>query len=113
MTDGAVSISVKTVRKVEGDAIVNIRKGKKRIGFEMAIELVCTSKIVDGEGKNVLEDTEGEVHMPYVCEEVEDREFEVKLLKFQDARLKTVAERSLKKEVLARVHAWLEELANK
>lgn len=102
-----------SVKKVEGDAVCNIRKGKKRIGFEMQIELALTGVIADGEGTQVMKETSGSIELPYVCEDVDDRKFEAKVSGFSDPRIDNAAKTVFRPAVLAKIHQWIQELEDK
>ena len=57
-------------------AVVNLRKGRKIVGYELDITLNWEGKIEDGEGGEAVKST-GTIRFPEVCEEVEDMNFKV------------------------------------
>ena len=63
---------VTSLESCEGDASVSNRKGKRIVAFELNIK--CTWK-----GQVDFEDVEGELHIPYLSEDVSDCKYEVKL----------------------------------
>eukprot|EP00762_Andalucia_godoyi_P007308 ANDGO_01604.mRNA.1 hypothetical protein CAOG_01958 len=112
VADSGATVCVKEVKSVTGDAIVNIRKGKKRVGYEMKIECKVKAVVADADGTPVLEE-EGEALFPYVCEDVDDGKFEIEIKGFADQRLRAAASGPFKKALLDNVHVWVDELQNK
>ncbi len=62
-----------TCNEVSGDAYVNIRKGKKYMGYELKISVKFEGEDCDGK-------VSGKVDMPYVCEDVDDHKYDVKVV---------------------------------
>ncbi|XP_062003825.1 uncharacterized protein LOC133721272 [Rosa rugosa] len=78
--DGEGDLFVKTnkVEKVEGDAYVNIRKGKIIPGYEISLSLSWEGEARDSDGKSLLK-VDGAVEIPYIADENADEDPEVKV----------------------------------
>ncbi|KAK2964429.1 putative Activator of Hsp90 ATPase, N-terminal [Blattamonas nauphoetae] len=70
------TLTIPEVDSIEGDAVINIRKGKRIISYELKITSKWSGQI--GEGDSAKKET-GKIEMPYVCEDVDDMNFEVKV----------------------------------
>ena len=66
------------VDSVEGDAYVNVRKGKIIPGYELKVRLSWLGEIRDTSGNRVTK-VEGKVEMPYIADENADEDAEVKI----------------------------------
>jgi activator of HSP90 ATPase len=111
VSSGSVTLSVSSVSRVDGDAIINVRKGKRRVGYEMKIELKVKGVVADSEGEETS--VEGDVALPYVCEDVDDRRFSVQINGLQHNLVRAVADTDFKRTVLDRVNQWIDELGAK
>ncbi|KAL4378349.1 hypothetical protein GQ457_02G024470 [Hibiscus cannabinus] len=76
--EGNLYIKTNKVDKVEGEAYVNIRKGKIIPGYEISLNLSWEGEAKDGEGKTLLK-AEGNVEIPYIADENADEDPEVKV----------------------------------
>lgn len=76
--EGNLHIKTKKVEKVEGEAYVNVRKGKIIPGYEISLTLSWEGEAKDSEGTSLLK-AEGLVEIPYISDENagEDPEFKV------------------------------------
>lgn len=72
--EGGLYLRTKAIDKVEGEAYVNVRKGKVIPGYELSIKLAW-----EGEAKDVEVKVTGLVEVPYLADENagEDPEFKV------------------------------------
>ncbi|PPS07045.1 hypothetical protein GOBAR_AA13600 [Gossypium barbadense] len=75
---GILSIKTKKVEKVDGEAYVNVRKGKIIPGYEISLSLSWEGEAKDGEGKTLLK-AEGNLEIPYISDENADEDPEVKV----------------------------------
>lgn len=78
--DGEGGLYIKTgkVNKVDGEAYVNIRKGKIIPGYEISLSLAWHGEAKDGEGNSLLK-VEGTVDVPYIADENADEDPEVRV----------------------------------
>ncbi|KAK9921654.1 hypothetical protein M0R45_030156 [Rubus argutus] len=76
--EGDLFVKTKTVDKVEGDAYVNIRKGKIIPGYEISVNLSWEGEAKDSDGKSLLK-VDGAVEIPYIADENADEDPEVKI----------------------------------
>lgn len=78
--DGEGGLYIKTgkVNKVDGEAYVNIRKGKIIPGYEISLSLSWHGEAKDGEGNSLLK-VEGTVDVPYIADENADEDPEVRV----------------------------------
>ncbi|TYI86912.1 hypothetical protein E1A91_D04G100000v1 [Gossypium mustelinum] len=75
---GHLRIKTKKVEKVDGEAYVNIRKGKVIPGYEISLSVSWEGEAKDGEGKTLLK-AEGNLEIPYISDENADEDPEVKV----------------------------------
>ncbi|XVF75932.1 hypothetical protein PTKIN_Ptkin13bG0226800 [Pterospermum kingtungense] len=76
--DGNLHIKTNKVEKVDGEAYVNVRKGKIIPGYEISLTLSWEGEAKDAEGKSLLK-VEGNVEIPYIADENADEDPEVKV----------------------------------
>ncbi|XVE61278.1 hypothetical protein DITRI_Ditri06bG0026900 [Diplodiscus trichospermus] len=76
--EGNLHIKTKNVEKVDGEAYVNVRKGKIIPGYEISLSLSWEGEAKDGEGKTLLK-VDGSVEIPYISDENADEDPEVKV----------------------------------
>ncbi|KAL6145347.1 PREDICTED: activator of 90 kDa heat shock protein ATPase homolog [Fragaria vesca subsp. vesca] len=76
--EGDLFVKTKKVDKVEGDAYVNIRKGKIIPGYEISVTLSWEGEARDADGKSLLK-VDGAVEIPYIADENADEDPEVKV----------------------------------
>ncbi|KAH6812790.1 Aha1 domain-containing protein [Perilla frutescens var. frutescens] len=67
--EGNLFIKIKNVEKLEGEAYVNVRKGKIIPGYELNLVISYEAEARDSDGKSVLLKTEGSVEVPYISDE--------------------------------------------
>ncbi|KAJ0263866.1 hypothetical protein HA466_0023160 [Hirschfeldia incana] len=107
-------IKIKKVEKLEGEAYVNVRKGKIIPGYELNVSLSWEGEAKDSEGKTILK-AEGAVDMPYISDENADEDPEIRVsVKDEGAIGKTLKEAMVKKGkgvVQEKVRAYVEAMA--
>ncbi|KAA8518294.1 hypothetical protein F0562_015823 [Nyssa sinensis] len=77
--DGNLYIKTKKVEKVEGEAYVNVRKGKIIPGYEISVTISWEGEAKDSEGKTLLR-ADGIVEIPYISDENADEDPEIKVI---------------------------------
>lgn len=77
--EGEGNLFIKTVKvdKVDGEAYVNIRKGKIIPGYELNVVISWEGEAKDAEGNSILK-AQGTVEMPYISDENADEDPEIK-----------------------------------
>lgn len=50
---------------------MNVRKGKRRVGFELSLEFKCKTLLVDGDGKELV-NAEGKLTVPELSNDYDD-----------------------------------------
>ncbi|KAG2683292.1 hypothetical protein I3760_10G025300 [Carya illinoinensis] len=80
VTDGEGDLFIKTkkVDKVDGDAYLNVRKGKIIPGYEISVTLSWEGEAKDSDGNSLLK-AEGLVEIPYISDENADEDPELKV----------------------------------
>ncbi|XP_047338395.1 activator of 90 kDa heat shock protein ATPase homolog [Impatiens glandulifera] len=77
--EGNIHIKTKKVEKVDGEAYLNIRKGKIIPGYEISLTLSWVGEAKDAEGKSLLI-SDGTVEIPYIADENADEDPEIKVM---------------------------------
>ena len=107
-------LKTKKVEKVEGEAYVNIRKGKIIPGYEIGVSISWEGEAKDSDGKSVMK-VDGSVEIPYISDENADEDPELRVtLKDEGAIGKTLKEAMLKKGkplILEKVRVYVESMA--
>jgi activator of HSP90 ATPase len=103
-------ISVKTKEcTVNGEVSVNTRKGKTILFYELDVSLKW-----EGEWKDTVDERKGTIQMPYISEENDDDDFEVKFTVEKDDDIGYKMKEDLKKQIVPilkeRVPIMLKEL---
>ncbi|XP_022766835.1 activator of 90 kDa heat shock protein ATPase homolog 1-like [Durio zibethinus] len=114
--EGNLHIKTKKVEKVDGEAYVNVRKGKIIPGYEISLSLSWEGEAKDGEGKSLLR-VEGNVEIPYISDENADEDPEVKVTVKDEGPIgKTLKEAMLAKGkplVLEKVRDYVQTMAKR
>lgn len=76
--EGGLFVKTKKVEKVEGEAYVNIRKGKIIPGYELTVSIPWEGEVKDESGNSILK-SEGSVEIPYIADENAGEDPEVKI----------------------------------
>lgn len=77
--EGNLHIKTKKLDKLDGEAYVNIRKGKIIPGYELSLVLSYEAEARDSDGVTVLLTTDGTVELPYIADENADEDPEVRV----------------------------------
>ncbi|XP_075508780.1 uncharacterized protein LOC142545464 [Primulina tabacum] len=67
--EGNLYIRTENLEKLEGEAYVNVRKGKIIPGYELNLVLSYVAEAKDSNGDSVILSTEGSVEVPYISDE--------------------------------------------
>ncbi|KAA6387374.1 MAG: hypothetical protein EZS28_017099 [Streblomastix strix] len=107
------SIKVPKVDKIEGDAVINVRKGKRILVFELNISASWEGKV----GQILDRKTgSGKISLPYVCEDVDDRNFRIEITadnaNEETVRMKEVVVAN-KDKIVDKIKQWVTELENR
>ncbi|KAF8403929.1 hypothetical protein HHK36_012036 [Tetracentron sinense] len=114
--DGESNLFIKTTKvdKVEGEAYVNVRKGKIIPGYEVSLSLSWEGEAKDSDGKSLLK-VDGTVEFPYIADENADEDPEVKVTVKDDGpigkRLKEAFISKGKPVVLEKVRVYVQSMA--
>lgn len=113
--DGTLSAKVTGVESVEGEAYINIRKGKMIPGYEIEAKFSWEGTIKDGSGNQVAT-VNGRVILPYVADEnADDDETEVRVTTATEgpaaAKLKELMVRSGKPAINEAVRRFVADFA--
>ncbi|XP_041027974.1 activator of 90 kDa heat shock protein ATPase homolog 1 [Juglans microcarpa x Juglans regia] len=76
--EGDLFIKIKKVDKVDGEAYLNVRKGKIIPGYEISVTLSWEGEAKDSDGNSLLK-AEGLVEIPYISDENADEDPELKV----------------------------------
>ncbi|KAH0971912.1 hypothetical protein GBA52_024068 [Prunus armeniaca] len=112
--EGNIHLKTKTVDKVDGEAYVNIRKGKIIPGYEISLSLSWEGEAKDADGKSLLK-VDGVVEIPYIADENADEDPEVKISVKDEGpigkRLKEAMLAKGKPLILEKVRVYVESIA--
>ncbi|KAF8019819.1 hypothetical protein BT93_G0495 [Corymbia citriodora subsp. variegata] len=112
--EGNLFVRTKKVDKVDGEAYVNIRKGKIIPGYEISVVLSWEGEARDSDGKSLLK-VDGTVEIPYIADENADEDPEVKVLVKDDGpigkRLKEAMVSRGKPVILEKVRVYVQSMA--
>ncbi|KAL5707855.1 hypothetical protein ACHQM5_018710 [Ranunculus cassubicifolius] len=112
--EGNLFLKIKTVDRVDGEAYVNVRKGKIIPGYEISVVLSWNGEARDEEGK-VLMKVDGNVEFPYIADENADEDPEMKITVRDDGpvgkRLKDAFYAKGRGIVLEKIRVYVESMA--
>ncbi|KAI3667501.1 hypothetical protein L6452_42564 [Arctium lappa] len=77
--EGNLFIKTKKIEKVEGEAYVNVRKGKIIPGYELSVLLNWQGEARDDEGKSLLI-ADGVIEIPYISDENADEDPDLRVI---------------------------------
>lgn len=113
--EGNLKIRTKKLEKLEGEAYVNIRKGKIIPGYELNLVISWEGEVKEADGSSVVK-IEGNVEFPYIADENADEDPEVKVTVKDEGpigkRLKDAFVVKGKPFVLEQVKAYVNAMAN-
>lgn len=113
--EGGLFIKTKKVEKVEGEAYVNIRKGKIIPGYELTVSITWEGEVMDESGNSILK-SEGSVEIPYIADENAGEDPEVKITVKDEGpigkRLKDAFLAKGKPVILDKIKGYVESMAN-
>ncbi|KDP24654.1 hypothetical protein JCGZ_25570 [Jatropha curcas] len=76
--EGNLFIKTKKLEKVDGEAYVNIRRGKIIPGYELSVMLSWEGEAKDSDGKSLLK-VDGSVEIPYIADENANEDPEIRV----------------------------------
>ncbi|KAG8648826.1 hypothetical protein MANES_08G042800v8 [Manihot esculenta] len=97
-------LKIKKLEKVDGEAYVNVRKGKIIPGYELNVSLSWEGEAKDSDGKSLLK-VDGSVEIPYISDENADEDPEIKVIVKDDGPVGKV----LKEAMVAKGKPVIEE----
>ncbi|KAD1527670.1 hypothetical protein E3N88_20807 [Mikania micrantha] len=107
-------IKTKKVEKVEGEAYVNVRKGKIIPGYELSVSINWQGEEKDSDGKSVLV-ADGVVEIPYISDENADEDPDVRVIVKDEGpigrRLKDAFLEKGKNFVLEQIRVYVDAMA--
>lgn len=113
--EGNLFVKINKVDKLDGEAYVNIRKGKIIPGYELNLVVSWEGEAKDSDGNSVLK-TGGTVEVPYISDENADEDPELRVTVKDDGpigkRLKEAFLAKGKPFVLEQVRAYVSAMAN-
>uniref|UniRef100_A0A0D6R4J1 Activator of Hsp90 ATPase AHSA1-like N-terminal domain-containing protein n=1 Tax=Araucaria cunninghamii TaxID=56994 RepID=A0A0D6R4J1_ARACU len=113
LDEGGLSIKIQAVEKVEGEAYVNIRKGKVIPGYEISATVTWTGQERNETG-NSLGTAEGTLHFPYIADENAGEDPEIRVSVKDDGPLAEKLRQAFvargKPVVLAQVKKYVEHM---
>ncbi|XP_042490822.1 activator of 90 kDa heat shock protein ATPase homolog [Macadamia integrifolia] len=112
--EGNLYIKTKEVTKVEGEAFINIRKGKIIPGYEISVSLSWEGEAREADGKSLLK-VDGSVEIPYIADENADEDPEIRVILRDEGpigrRIKDAFVSKGKPIVLEKVRVYVESMA--
>lgn len=114
--DGESNLFIKTtkVTAMDGEAYVNIRKGKIIPGYEISLTLAWQGEAKDAEGKTLL-NVDGTVEIPYISDENADEDPELRVTVKDEGPIgRTLKDAMVSKGkplILEKVRVWVESMA--
>ncbi|CAM8890031.1 hypothetical protein QQ045_025846 [Rhodiola kirilowii] len=114
--DGESNLYIKTnkVDKVDGEAYVNVRKGKIIPGYEISVVISWEGEAKDADGNSLLK-AEGNVEIPYIADENADEDPEIRITVRDDGpigrRLKEAMATKGKELILEKVRVYVDTMA--
>ncbi|CAN8259659.1 unnamed protein product [Cochlearia groenlandica] len=113
--EGNMFIRINKIEKLEGEAYVNVRKGKIIPGYELNVSLAWEGEAKDSEGKTISK-SEGFVDMPYISDENADEDPDIRFsVKDEGTIGKTLKEAMVSKGktiILEKVRVYVQTMAN-
>lgn len=112
--EGGLHIKTKKVDKVDGEAYVNIRKGKIIPGYELSVSITWEGEAKDDQGKSLLK-VDGTVEIPYIADENADEDPDLRVTVKDEGpvgkRLKDAMFVKGKPLILEKIRVYVESMA--
>ncbi|KAL8142888.1 hypothetical protein V2J09_015920 [Rumex salicifolius] len=112
--ESGLHIKTKKVDKVDGEAYVNIRKGKIIPGYELSVSISWEGEAKDDKGQSLLK-VDGTVEIPYIADENADEDPDLRVTVMDEGpvgkRLKDAMFSKGKPLILEKVRAYVESMA--
>ncbi|CAI8602281.1 unnamed protein product [Vicia faba] len=112
--EGNFHATVKKVEKLDGEAYVNVRKGKIIPGYEISVSISWEGEARDSEGK-ILHKLVGSFEIPYISDENADEDPEVRVSVKDEGiigkSLKDAVVVKGKPLILEKVRVWVESMS--
>ncbi|KAL8456308.1 hypothetical protein ACS0TY_033674 [Phlomoides rotata] len=77
--EGNLYIKIGKINRLDGEAYVNIRKGKIIPGYELNLSISYEAEARDSDGNSILK-TEGSVEVPYISDENADEDPDIRII---------------------------------
>ncbi|KAL8260499.1 hypothetical protein R6Q59_028452 [Mikania micrantha] len=112
--EGNLFIKTKKIEKVEGEAYVNVRKGKIIPGYELNVSINWQGEAKDSDGKSLLV-ADGVVEIPYISDENADEDPDLRVIVKDEGpigrRLKDAFLAKGKEFVLKQIRVYVDAMA--
>ncbi|XP_004493603.1 uncharacterized protein [Cicer arietinum] len=112
--EGNLFIKTTTIRNLNGEAYINIRKGKIIPGYEISLTLSWEGEARDSDGKSLLK-VNGTVEIPYISDENADEDPELRVIVEDEGpigkRIKDAMFSKGKLLILEKVRVWVQSMA--
>ena len=112
--EGGLFIKTTSLRKLDGEAYVNIRKGKIIPGYEISLTISWEGEAKDSEGNSLLK-VKGTVEIPYVSDENADEDPDLRVTIEDEGpigkRIKDAMFSKGKPLILEKVRVWVQSMA--
>ncbi|KAL8213797.1 hypothetical protein R6Q57_003246 [Mikania cordata] len=112
--EGNLFIQTKKIEKVEGEAYVNVRKGKIIPGYELNVLINWQGEAKDSDGKSLLV-ADGVVEIPYISDENADEDPDLRVIVKDEGpigrRLKDAFLAKGKEFVLKQIRVYVDAMA--
>ncbi|XP_058771308.1 uncharacterized protein LOC131644743 [Vicia villosa] len=112
--EGNFHAAVKKVEKLDGEAYVNVRKGKIIPGYEISVSISWEGEARDSDGK-ILHKVVGSFEIPYISDENADEDPEVRVSVKDEGvigkSLKDAVVVKGKAVILEKVRVWVESMS--
>ncbi|KAL4587563.1 hypothetical protein LXL04_000435 [Taraxacum kok-saghyz] len=112
--EGNLFIKTKKIEKVEGEAYVNVRKGKIIPGYELSVSINWQGEARDADGKSLLV-ADGVIEIPYIADENADEDPDLRVIVKDEGpigrRLKDAFLAKGKEFVLKQIRVYVDAMA--
>ncbi|KAJ4969682.1 hypothetical protein NE237_002781 [Protea cynaroides] len=112
--EGNLFIKTKEVKKVDGEAFINIRKGKIIPGYEISVSVSWEGEARNPDGTSLLK-VDGTVEIPYIADENADEDPEIRVIVKDEGpignRIKEAFLSKGKSIVLEKVRVYVQSMA--